>query len=537
MSKQKGLFGGVAVLMPAALFTKFVGLFYKIPLIAVVGVAGMAYFLAAYHVYAAIFMLSAGLPAALSLAVSRAMAAGRHRAARRTLLVAMALFLSVGLLGTLALLRLAPILARRIAMAESAAAMIAIAPALLLSCFVGAVKGYFQGLGQMLPTAVSEVLEALGKLVFGLSLAWLAVKRGLPVPAVAAYAVFGITAGLLLAALVLAVWLLLQLWRHPTPPDALKPPRCRRILWQLCGVALPITANALVMSISSLIDTALISSRLQAAGLAPAAANALYSAYGNLAMPLYNLVPALLAPVTMALMPLLGAATSVGEQERGRAALSAALRFTVLVALPASLGLAVFARPLLGLLFGGRSATVEPAVPLLTLLALSVLPVALIGVLGAALQATGHTVLPAVAMTVGALIKLTLEFFLLTLPPIYALGAPISTLVCNLAVLTIEAVALSRFLPYAVLPVTQLLIPLAAALPAVGAGGALYVGLLSAFPTADWIILPPLALVVVLYGALALRFGAVGREELAVLPLGDRLCVIFEKCRLLRTKT
>ncbi|MBR6726671.1 MAG: oligosaccharide flippase family protein [Clostridia bacterium] len=536
-SERKKLVGGVAVLMPAALFTKVVGLFYKIPLITIVGVTGMAYFLAAYHVYSVVFVLSAaGLPTVLSLLISRAMATDRRRTAHRILAVALLLFLTVGVGGTAALVWLAPVLSRRLAMADAAAAIVAIAPALALSAFVGAAKGYFQGLQRMLPTALSEVLEALGKLCFGLWFALLAKGRGAPAPIVAAYAIFGITAGLAVAALVLAVLLLIHLIRHRPARDEIAPPRRRTVLRELCRVALPITVNSLVMSVATLIDTALISRRLQAAGFAPAAADALYSAYGNLAMPLYNLVPALLTPVTLALMPLLGAAASGGRPEKGRGALVCAIRLTALIAVPAALGLAVFARPLLCLIYGRGQSAIEPAAPLLSLLALSILPVALITLLGAALQALGHTVLPVVAMTVGAALKLGIESVLLVCPSVYIHGAPISTLCCNAVVLLIEATALARVLPFRFFSPRMLLGPMLAALPAVGGGALLYFGLLSALPTADWIILPSLALTVAVYGLLALRFGAVGREELSVLPFGERLCTVLEKCRLMRTK-
>ena len=529
--RQKKLLGGVAVLMPAALFTKIVGLCYKIPLIAIVGVSGMAYFLAAYHVYSVVFVLSAtGLPTALSLLVARLAAKGEGTAPRRALGVALLLFLSVGLCGTAALWCLAPFLAERIAMADAAAAIMAIAPALLLAAFTGAVKGYFQGLHRMLPTALCEVLEAAGKLGFGLWFALLAKGRGLPPPLVAAYAIFGITAGLALAALVLGVWLLIHLLGHRQKGEGTPPPR-RALLGELCRVALPITANSLVMSLATLLDTALISGRLQAAGFAPEVANGMYSAYGNLAMPLYNLVPALLAPVNLSLMPLLGTAFSKGDVKGGREVLSGAMRLTALLSIPAALGLAVFAEPLLELIYGSAGAAVATAAPLLSLLALSVLPVTLLTLLGAALQAVGHTVLPVIAMGVGALVKLLAECLLLSLPAVQIYGAPISTLLCNLTVLVIEAIALSRVLSGAALSPGALFRPLLASAPAVAAGAALYIVLQRQIPFA---ILPALLLTVCLFALLALRTGALCAGDLAALPMGDRLYILLCKCKLMK---
>ena len=145
--------------MPAALFSKIVGMLYKIPLLFIVGVEGMAYFLAAYHVYSLLFVLSAtGLPTALSLLISRAIARGEKQAVGRIFRVALALFLLLGLAGSAWLLFAAAPLAARLSMGDAAAALRAIAPSLFLAAFIGAGKGYFQGHNRMGSTARCEVL-------------------------------------------------------------------------------------------------------------------------------------------------------------------------------------------------------------------------------------------------------------------------------------------------------------------------------------------------------------------------------------------
>ena len=310
-------------------------------------------------------------------------------------------------------------------------------------------------------------------------------------------------------------------------------PRRRAVLRGLLCHALPLTANSLVMSLATLRDTVLISSRLQAAGFAPAAADTLYSAYGNLAMPLYNLVPALLAPVTVSLMPLLGAAVAKGSPSSGREALRAALRLTLLLTIPAALGLAVFAEPLLLLIFGTQSA-VSVAAPLLSVLALSLLPVVLVLLFGAALQAMGHTLLPVAAMALGASVKLPAEAILLSLPAVHIYGAPISTLCCNLTILGIEALALAKRLPFAIGTARDLFLPLGAAVLAVGSGAAVYFWLLQRGCSGALALLPALPVVVVTYFLLALRLGALTRADLALLPFGTRLCALLEKCKMLK---
>ena len=534
--EKKKLFGGVLVLLPATLFTKIVGLFYKIPLIAIVGVGGMAYFLAAYHIYSLLFVLSAtGLPTALSLAVARTVATNKGGAVGRVFGVAMALFLSLGAVGTAVLWLGAPLIAERLAMRDAAAAIVAIAPALLLSAFVGGAKGYFQGFHRMLPTALCEVLEAAGKLFFGLGFALLAKGRGLPTPTVAAYAIFGITAGLAVAALLLMILLLVDVAKHRHERGVTQTlPTRRQILSELVRVALPVTLSASVMSVVTLIDTALISARLQAAGFAPSVANAMYSSYGNLAVPLYNLVPALLTPITLSLMPLLGAAISGGKQEGGRAALVSAMRLCLLISIPSSLGLGVFARPILSLIYRGQTEAVAVAAPLLSLLAASIVPAAVVSLLGAALQATGHTAIPVIAMGAGALVKLGAELLLLPVSGVHIYAAPISTLLCNGVVLLIEGIALGRALPFDFFGIRDLMRPFFSALIGIGAGAALYLALLRAGVPTDLAMLPVLPVTVLLFVISALHLGAVGREELSALPFGDRLCCALQTCKLLK---
>lgn len=531
-SGKKRFFTGVFLLFSATFLAKLIGLFYKIPLIRIVGVEGMAYFLAAYHIYSLLFVLSAtGLPNALSLLVARAEAANAPRTARRCFRVAAVLFLLLGLLGTASLILFARPLAARLSMRESAAAIAAIAPSLFLAGWIGAVRGYFQGRQQMMPTAVSEVSEAVGKLVFGLLFSLLAARRGATPPQLAAAAILGITAGMCLSALILLVlYLADRLGRRATERgDA--PAARQRILPSLIKLALPMTLSASVMSLVSLVDTALISGRLQAAGYAPSVANSLYSAYGNLAVPLYNLVPTLLSPLSLALMPMLGAALAKRDGENAAGLLLSGLRLTAFIAIPAALGLSAFSAPILAMIYRGESDAVAVAAPLLTLLGVCVVPACFIALTGAALQALGRPGVPVIAMSAGALLKLVTEFFLLTLPAVGIFAAPISTLFCNTAVLCIQLTVLCRVFPFRVSPARDLFRPLFAALCGTGAGIGVYRGLSRVLGTTPCLCLT-LCFTVCFYLFLSLRFSALTREDLDTLPFGGKICPVFEKLRL-----
>ena len=517
---------GVAVLTPAMLLAKIIGLFYKIPLIAVVGVAGMAYFLSAYHVYSMLFVLFAsGLPTAISLLVSRATVTDEG-AVGRIFSVSLALFLTLGGTGGILLFLFAEEIASLLAMPEAAPALRLIAPTLPLAVISGACKGVFQGRHDMLPTAVAEIIEAIGKLAFGVSLAGFTSARGSDTPTVAAAAVAGITAGAALACAAMLLWLFLSRHRIFGAKKG-TPPTCRAVLGALWRVALPITVSAAVTGLVTLVDTALISARLQAVGFAPTAAHEMYSSYGNLALPLYNLVPALLAPVTLSLIPVLGKTLAAGDADGASRALSFALRVSLLITLPASLGLAAFSVPILSMLYMGEQGAVMLAAPLLSLLAVSLLPTVLISVTAATLQAAGRPALPVFTMLFGATVKLVLEAWLLGVQGIHIYAAPLSTLACNLTVLVANLLLLRRYTCLQIPLHQQIPVPLFAAVVSVTLG-ALIFRLSAAFALPQLVsVLVTLSLVVLIYFVLALVLHLLDDAVLGALPFGT----VLLKCR------
>lgn len=176
-----GFLGGAALLTAAVAVSKLLGALYKIPLGNLLGSRGMGCFQAAYNVYGVLLTLStAGLPLAMSRLIAQSR--GRPRRQRRIFHVALALFLALGLVGSGVMLTFPRQLAGLLHNELAAPSIRVLAPALLAVCLLSAIRGYTQGQGQMLPTAVSQVVESAGKLVVGLGLTWylLTVRGRLP---------------------------------------------------------------------------------------------------------------------------------------------------------------------------------------------------------------------------------------------------------------------------------------------------------------------------------------------------------------------
>ena len=198
--KQNTFFGGAAILAVGILVVKLIGMFYKIPLVNIIGEQGNTDFTNAYNIYAVLLTIStAGLPVAVSKLVSEASALGRHNQMRKTFRVSMLLFLSLGLISFLVMYFKADTLAAMMNDTKAAAGIKALAPAVVCVGCLAAFRGYSQGHSDMAPTSISQIIEALCKLVIGLSLAYWLIQAGQPAHVAAAGAITGVTVGTVVA--------------------------------------------------------------------------------------------------------------------------------------------------------------------------------------------------------------------------------------------------------------------------------------------------------------------------------------------------
>ena len=521
---QKSAFlSGVLVLSISTVLVKIIGLACKIPLIAYLGAEGMGYFNSAYEIYALLCVIStAGLPVALAMLIAtelarenRARIDGIYRSACR-------MFCLLGGVGTLVLWFFAEPIAKAIGNADAKACIVAIAPALLAVCVASAVRGYFQGYGRMGPTAISQLIEAVGKLVFGVAFSAWAIRRGERLPVAAAYGVLGLTLGTVLSMLYLLIV-------KASDAHRMIHPRIRRVAGKgavrmLLRIALPITVSAAVLGVTRMVDMALILRRLCDVGVSLPEANRIYGAYTTLAVPVFSLIPALVTPVALSLVPQLSAAIESRAGDGQVRVVSDALRLTVLLAMPSSLGIAVYARPILSLLFAGEDEAIAIAAPLLSVLGASVFFSCLITTTNAILQSYRKTEKPIVSTVAGSAVKIVGAYALIGIPSIGVFGAPISTFLCNLTVS-----AMNLWYLYACLPHTKnlgigrvFLRPFVASLCAIGLSMAVY------FPVRSWArsetvgFFAAVLTAVIGYAAFAVLLRAVTKEDLALLPCGRK---------------
>lgn len=426
--KKQNFIQGAFILMLASLLVKVIGAFFQIPLLNMIGgkdSPAFGMFSAAYRVYTAMLMISTvGVPAALAKMVAEATARGREHEVRRTVRVAGSIFIPLGAICSVVLFLGAGTFASWIKSADSRLAVMAIAPSVLMVAVLAVFRGYYQGRSNMVPTAVSQVIESLGKLFIGLGLAYYAVQHNFSDQAVAAMTVLGVTIGEVAA----AVYMLIQgAITHRSSSavhaldDSARP--AGQLAKTLLSLSIPITISSAVMSLTDLIDVALISTRLQspAVGMTAREAMSTYGIYTGQAINFFNLPQTLITALAVSVLPTIASARAAGNHAKVSKTLGTTLRMTVIITLPAGAGFIMLAGPILRMLY---SQGTELGGVLMGLLGFAVPAAALVAVTNSTLQAFGRIDLPLVSMFAGAVVKMLGDYFLIGNPALNIMGAP-----------------------------------------------------------------------------------------------------------------
>ena len=166
--KKQSLLDGALILSAAIIAVKLIGVFFKLYVTLKIGYDGRGYYATAYNIYTPIYSIAlAGLPTAVSKMVSSMVAQHRYNDVRKLFRVAISLFTLMGVVGTAAILLFAYPYAKWVGSVDALPSIVAIAPSLFFCCVMSGYRGFYQGLRDMVPSAVSQTFEAAGKLIFG----------------------------------------------------------------------------------------------------------------------------------------------------------------------------------------------------------------------------------------------------------------------------------------------------------------------------------------------------------------------------------
>ncbi|MBQ2651433.1 MAG: polysaccharide biosynthesis protein [Clostridia bacterium] len=525
-TKSASFFEGAFVLVLAGVLVKVIGAFFAIPITNILGGDGYGIFTVAYYVYTAVFVIStAGLPVAVSRMVAEANALGKYTEVKRIFRVALILFMIIGAIGTGVMVIFAQPLVNMIGNSRAYYPVLAIAPSIFFVTIVSAIRGYFQGLSNMVPTAISQVIEAGGKLVFGLLLSWWLIQRGYSLEIVVSGAIAGVTIGTVLSAL---YTILVKLRAGSGLPegavDSGESASSGEIVKKLIKIAVPITISSSVLSITNLIDTAVVLNRLQDVGHSEEVANFIYGCYG-MAVKMFNLPQGFIVPLAVSVVPAVAAAYARKDNAKAAGTITAALRFTGILALPCAAGLAVLSKPILSLLYYNVPNEVEMAAPLLVIISPAVLLIALVSVTNAILQAMGREKVPMISFIFGGIIKLVTNYTLVGTPGIEISGAPIGTILCYGSISLINLAIIMKHIKGVSITQSFLKPFISAAVMAVFAF--VVYGPVSALLGGKIGVVATIGMSAVVYLVMLLAIKALPKEEILMLPKGQKIAKLL----------
>lgn len=497
---------------------------FRVPLTNLVGDYTMGLYSVAYRYYSILLTIAtAGLPIAISKMISESRALGRYRESRRIFRIALLSCASLGLAGMLFLMLFSSPLSGLSNSPEAAVSILTLAPAVLFISIAAAFRGYFQGHHNMAPTAASQVIEALSRLFVGLFLASLLLNMGYADRFVAAGTVGGITVGTGAAALLLfIVSLFLKKKYNAIPEDACSEIRPRgEIFRALMYIAIPVTVGALVINLTNSIDMFLVTNRLAVLGYNHEQTTSLFGIYDNYAVPLFNLVPAIIISLNVSITPVIAAAHVRGDREGMIGTLTSALRLVIMIALPAAIGMSVLSEPILTLLYKAEG-SVAIATPVLTIMSIASVFLCMSSLTSTVLQALGKPMVPVLTMAAGAIVKIAANYFLVAIPGIELNGAALGTVLCYLVISVLNLMYLSRFIQFKPSFAKTYLRPLLATLIM-----GVIVYLIYTFGRGLIGGIPSLALSIlfggICYGVILLLVGGVTREDVVLLPKGEKI--------------
>jgi stage V sporulation protein B len=430
-SKQSFL-GGAAILAAAVVVVKIIGAVYKIPLGNILGAEGKAHFQVAYNIYNVLLTIStAGLPLAISKLTSEAHALGRENQKRKLFRTAIWLFFGLGLVFSLFMFFGSASLASFMNDELAFWPIRALAPAVFCVCLLACMRGYTQGQGNMKPTAISQVLEALCKLCIGLTLAWYLLKLGKGLEIGAAGAILGVTVGTIAS----MFFLILYLMHHRESTDSGDVPESSGALMKkVLAIGIPITLSNSAMSIITLVDNKIVLGRLESiVSVLSDKPTVLYGQY-SMGMDLINLPASFVYPVTMSLIPFAAAAVARHDSAAAGRTVSSAFRLIALLALPCGVGLSVLATPIMILLYPAQYNDAVAAGPHLQTLGFACIFICIMILTNAILQSYGKENIPIFTVIAGGVTKVVMNYILVGNPDIGIQGAPISTLCCYLVI-------------------------------------------------------------------------------------------------------
>lgn len=531
--KSGGFVKQAAILAAASLLVRVLGFLYRLPLTDMIGNEGNGIYSAGFYLYNMfLIMSSAGLPVAISRMVAERLALGEYGNAKKVFRVSMATASFLGFVCMMIMLIFAGRFCTLIKSERSLYCILTLAPTVFIVSIMAVYRGYFQGFGTTVPTAVSQLIEQIFNAVFSVVMAWYLMKimGGDKI----AWGAAGGTAGTGIGAFAGLVTLVIafiatgkaRVARFAADKGGYSLATSGQILKSLLKIAIPVITGTAIFSMTNLIDMAMVKDRLAAIGTyTDKEMDALYGLLTGKYVTLTTLPVSISTAIATAVIPSIATSVALKDKKNVQIKVDTALRLTMMVSIPAAVGLGVLGDQILMMLF--------PRFPeggtLLRVGALSVIFLALSQISTGVLQGVGKVNAPAFNALWGSLAKIPVNYFLIAIPQINVVGAVISTTVCYMIASLLNFRALVKATGVRPDYVGMLVKPTAASLIMGVVCWGSYEIIYTVHPSNT--IATLLSVIFAMFGYFIGMVAVKGfvREDLAMVPMGNKLIKLLEK--------
>lgn len=423
---EKSFISGALILSLGGLFAKILGALYRIPLTNIIGSYGMGLYQLVFPPYILFLTVAqAGIPTALSKLIAENNQLGNYDKSRKIFRSAFIFLTALGLICVGLMAGLSKVIARSQGNSETATAFLIVAPALLFVPITNALKAYFQGNMNMVPSGITTVIEQIVKLAVGL---FCAVKFMPDVKRAVMGAVFAITVSEFGSMLIMATVYLLHARKNKFGKVSLKMQDIKDITPSIFSLAVPVALGGFAMQMSQVIDSVMVVNLLTVPN-----ATEMYGLWTGPVNSMLGLPIALSGGIAVSALPSITKTFYSNDKDKLSTAFNTAMKLTLVISIPCALGMIVLSKPILSLLYGSLPENeIYVASVLLSISGLSIVFLAIMQTAVSVCQAVGKPYASVIIISFAIVVKALVNLFTLPNAKINIYGAALSETMCYL---------------------------------------------------------------------------------------------------------
>lgn len=538
LEKKDGFMKGVLALMVSQALIKLLGLISKIYLTNKEGFGdvGNGIYGSGYQIYALLLTISSiGVPNAIAKLISEKVAVEDYKGAHRIFRISLITFGLIGLVGTLILFIGAGAIANNIEVPEAGLSLRVLSPSITFVTVASVLRGYFNGLDKVSVTAKAQSLEQVFKTVITISaVALIGIGTNLNTTLMAAGANLATTLSVLLSFIYILIYY--RNFRNIMMPKInattnYKYERIKKIVKNILIVSIPITLSAIMSTLSKVVDIVTVVKGLKTF-LPDAMAKAQYGILSGKVDTLATLPLSFNIAFATALVPSVSALIARGDKNTAGKRISLSLLITMIIGLPCTFGMMVFAQPIINLLFPNAT----DGGFLLQIFSLTIIFAVLMQTTNGALQGLGKIAVPAITSFIGVMLKLILNLILVPNPNLGVNGAAIASVINNFFAFFLSFIILRKTIKLNLNFIKFIVKPIIATFAMCVCSYYIY-SLLAGIISAKIATIVGIAIAVVIYLIMIVILKIFDEDEITMLPYGTKIYKILEKLGIYRKRS